>query len=121
MTLSTDLIHLRTGEDAERVVKDNENVVICCGRMGSAYVPIYKVMEDLRPRYPHVLFAEMVFCNRAAYVIKRLLDRSSYKGLPFIGCFKRGEVVHATSGVRTKDQIIRVLNGAFSIAKENGL
>ena len=48
MTLPTDLSHLETADDLQKAINENENVMVCCGRMGPMCVPVYGIMEELR-------------------------------------------------------------------------
>jgi thioredoxin 1 len=111
--LETNLKHLETKEEAESVVKNNKNVMICCGRMGPMCVPVYEIIEELRPRYPHIVFTDMDFDIRAAMFIKRLPECLSFMGLPFTVYFKEGKVVHATASIQTKMQIVAILDKFF--------
>jgi len=56
--LDTKLKHLEAGEQFKDVLAKNKNVMICCGRMGPMCIPVYKVMEQLEPRYRHVAFRD---------------------------------------------------------------
>jgi len=57
--LSTNLKHLETNEETQKVLKENENVMICCGRMGPMCIPVYGIMEGLEQQYPHVAVRDM--------------------------------------------------------------
>lgn len=118
--LKTNLIHLETEQDFEDTIKNNANVMICCGRMGPMCIPVYAMMEELRPHYQHVVFTDMDFDNRRTAVhIRRLPECSSFKGLPFTVYFKNSKVARATSSLQTKIQIMKILDEVFpSDAKE---
>ncbi|MBN1602561.1 MAG: hypothetical protein JW915_13215 [Chitinispirillaceae bacterium] len=112
--LLTNLKHLETKNAAESLVHCNENVMICCGRMGPMCVPVYEIMEELQPRYPHVVFADMEFDTKDAAFIKNLPECRSFMGLPFTVYFKNGKAVHSTSSIQTEDQITTILNNVFT-------
>ncbi|MBN1128586.1 MAG: thioredoxin family protein [Chitinispirillaceae bacterium] len=111
--LETNLKHLETEEELESAVKSNPNVIICCGRMGPMCVPVYGIMEELRPRYPHVVFTDMDFDIPVAMFIKRLPECRSFMGLPFTVYFKGGKVVRATSGIQTTNQMLKIVDEIF--------
>ena len=111
--LKTNLKHLETEEDGKEVLENNENVMICCGRMGRMCIPVYSVMEQIENEYSHVAFRDQEFYATAADFIKSLPECSSFMGLPFTVYFKNGKVVAATSSVQTKEQITRILDKAF--------
>ena len=111
--LQTGLGHI-TSEDAFReVLENNENVMICCGRMGPMCLPVYDVMESIEEDYPQVAFRDMAFDEPVARVIRTLPETSTFRGLPFTVYFKNGEVVHATSSIQSMDQVTSVLDEKF--------
>ncbi len=108
--LHTNLKHLETEQEVNEVVENNEKVVICCGRMGPMCLPVYSIMEDLEPRYPHIAFYDQDFDIHAAGIIKNLPDCALFMGLPFTVYFKNGTVVAATSSIQNKDQVMKILD-----------
>ena len=112
--LQTNLTHLNTEEDFKKVLDENENVMICCGRMGPMCVPVYGVMEDLQDDYKHVTFRDMEFDNPSAHVIRNLPECQNFSGLPFTVYFKNGELVKATSSIQSMEQVKELLDLNFS-------
>lgn len=117
--LQTGLKHLQSEEELRQVLRDHENVMICCGRMGPMCIPVYKAMEQLQPRYPHVAFRDLEFDIPAANFVKGLPQCASFMGLPFTVYFKGGEVAAATSSIQSMDQIRDILNRAFGPASDS--
>jgi thioredoxin 1 len=111
--LRTNLKHLETEEETREALENNENVVICCGRMGPMCTPVYAILSQLETQYPHVRFYDQDFDIPAARFIKRLPECASFRGLPFTVCFKRSKVVAATTSIQTKDQITQILDREF--------
>jgi len=111
MTLQTDLKHLATSDDFNKFIQENENVMICCGRMGPMCIPVYGVMEELEEdkTYEKVKFADMLFDNPHAAVIRNLPECSSFMGLPFTVYFKDGKLAKATSSIQNKEQITEII------------
>ena len=111
--LHTNLKHLQTRKDIDDVLKQNENVMICCGRMGPMCLPVYGAMMEMENDYPHVAFRDMEFDIPDADFIRSLPEVSHFMGLPFTVYFKEGKVVAATSSIQTKDQVEEILKREF--------
>jgi thioredoxin 1 len=113
--LMTNLTHIETEDEFDNIVNNNENVMICCGRMGPMCVPVYEVMEELEKEdeYKHVKFADMDFDIPTAAIIRNLPECSSFYGLPFTVYYKNGEVVKATTSIQSRDQITEILDEIF--------
>lgn len=110
MTLPTNLKHVTSEADFSEILNENENVMICCGRMGPMCVPVYAAMEELQEEYPHVEFRDMAFDSPDAHVIRELPECRGFMGLPFTVYFKNGKVVKATSSIQSKEQITAILD-----------
>jgi thioredoxin 1 len=111
--LHTNLKHRETEAETREALEKNENVVICCGRMGPMCTPVYAILSQLETQYPHVHFYDQDFDIPAARFIRRLPECASFRGLPFTVYFKRSKVIAATTSIQTKDQITRLLDREF--------
>jgi len=111
--LNTRLKHLENNKQTQEALK-NDNVVICCGRMGPMCVPVYAIMSWLEPQYPNVRFYDMDFDTAVANFIKRLPECASFRGLPFTVYFKNSKVVAATTSIQTQDEMVEILDKEFS-------
>ncbi len=114
MTLMTNLEHVITADQHAELLANNENVMICCGRMGPMCVPVYAAMEELREEYPNVKFMDMLFDSPEAGVIRNAPECVGFMGLPFTMYYKNGKVVKATSSIQSKEQIKEILDENFS-------
>ena len=116
MTLQTNLKHVVTEDDYNKIINENENVMICCGRMGPMCLPVYDVMEEFEngDEYNHIEFRDMLFDNPNSHVIRNLSECQGFMGLPFTVYFKNGKVVSATSSIQSAEQIEEILNKEFS-------
>jgi len=112
--LQTELTHIESEEAFKATLEENENVMICCGRMGPMCVPVYEVMEEIEDEYKHVKFADLEFDSAHSHVIRTLPECQSFNGLPFTVYFKNGNVVKATSSIQDMDQVTSVLNDNFT-------
>ncbi len=108
--LQTALEHIESEQDFKDTLAANENVMICCGRMGPMCLPVYDVMEALTPSYPHVAFRDMAFDEPVGRIIRSLPETAGFTGLPFTVYFKAGKVVSATSSIQTMDQVTAILD-----------
>jgi len=113
MTLQTGLSHLTTAEDVNKAINENENVMVCCGRMGPMCVPVYGIMEELEDKYTEVKFMDMAFDSQEAHVIRNLPECQGFAGLPFTVYYKKGQVVKATSSIQDMDQVTTILESEF--------
>ncbi|MBZ0242299.1 MAG: thioredoxin [Bacteroidales bacterium] len=113
MVLPTPLKHVETADELSKLINENENVMVCCGRMGPMCIPVYGVMEELQEEYPHVEFRDMAFDSPEASVIRNLPECSSFMGLPFTVYYKNGKVAAATSSIQNRDQITAILDKEF--------
>lgn len=113
MVLPTNLEHVATAKDLQQLIEQNENVMVCCGRMGPMCIPVYGVMEELRDEYTHVAFRDMAFDSPEAAVIRNLPECRNFMGLPFTVYYKNGKVVAATSSIQSRDQITKILDREF--------
>ena len=111
--LITGVKHLKSQEEIEELLKNNKNVMICCGRMGPMCIPVYGIMETLGSKYPHVQMRDLDFDTPPASYIKNLPECASFMGLPFTVYFKNGKVVEATSSIQTEKQVAGILDRVF--------
>ncbi len=111
--LNTNLTHVLSVQEHSKLLQENENVMICCGRMGPMCIPVYEVMEELEGEYKNVKFADMEFDSADAKVIRNLDECRGFQGLPFVVYYKNGKVVKATSSIQNRDQVTAILDEKF--------
>lgn len=111
--LYTNLNHIESAADHARILSENENVMVICGRMGPMCIPVYEIAEKLEKEYPHVKFYDMEFDHPEAAVIRNLPEVRSFMGIPFTIYYKNGKVVKATSSIQTQKQVTDILNEEF--------
>ena len=111
--LNTNLKHLQSANELEKTINENENVMVCCGRMGPMCIPVYGAMEKLEGDYQNVAFYDMEFDNPEAHIIRNLPECKNFRGLPFTVYYKNGKVVAATPSIQTKEQITEILDREF--------
>jgi thioredoxin 1 len=113
--LLTNLKHIESEEAFHKVINENENVMICCGRMGPMCVPVYAIMKEVEPDYPHVQFLDLEFDGPIGHVIRNLPECRGFMGLPFTVYFKNGKVAAATASIQAMDQVCNILDREFGI------
>jgi len=111
--LYTNLTHINSAEEHARILNENENVMVICGRMGPMCIPVYGIAEELEDEYGHVKFCDMEFDNPEAHVIRNLPEVKGFMGIPFTIYYKNGKVVKATSSIQSKQQVTSILNEKF--------
>lgn len=113
--LYTNLDHLLSAADLEKAIKENENVMVICGRMGPMCIPVYGIAEELEEEYKHVKFFDMEFDNPEAHIIRSLPEVRGFMGIPFTIYYKNGKVVKATSSIQTREQVKTILDREFAV------
>lgn len=111
--LYTNLNHIETADQHSKIINENENVMVICGRMGPMCIPVYGIAEELEDEYSHVKFFDMEFDNPEAHVIRNLPEVRGFMGIPFTIYYKNGEVVKATSSIQSKQQVTSILDEKF--------
>lgn len=112
--LITNLYHIESADEYKNYIEENENVMICCGRMGPMCVPVYNAMEILEKDYSHVKFADMYFDIPEASIIREAPECKNFRGLPFTVYYKNSKIIKATSSIQSKEQIKAILDVEFS-------
>jgi thioredoxin 1 len=115
--LQTNLKHILSEAEFRKTILENEHVMICCGRMGPMCVPVYAIMKELEPDYPHVGFFDLEFDGIHAHVIRNLPECKGFMGLPFTVYFKNGQVAAATTSIQSRDQVRHILDQTFGSKK----
>ena len=111
--LQTNLKHFLSASEHQKFIEQNENVMICCGRMGPMCIPVYGIMEEIEPQYPQVKFADMEFDNPEAHVIRNAPECRGFMGIPFTVYYKNGKLVKATSSIQTMAQVKSIIDTHF--------
>jgi thioredoxin 1 len=111
--LKTSLKEIETTTELQTVISENENVMVCCGRMGPMCLPVFKIMEELEEEFSNIKFRAMAFDNPEAAPIKNAPECRGFMGLPFTMYYKNGKVVHATSSIQNIQQVTGILNKVF--------
>jgi thioredoxin 1 len=112
--LYTNLKHIESADEHAKILSENENVMVICGRMGPMCIPVYGIAEELEKKYPHVQFFDMEFDNPEAHVIRDIPEVRNFMGIPFTIYYKNGKVVKATSSIQTKQQVTSILDEQFA-------
>lgn len=115
--LYTNLKHIETAAEHQKLITENENVMICCGRMGPMCIPVYGIMEDIEGEYKHVKFADMEFDSPESHVIRNVPEVRSFMGIPFTMYYKNGKLVKATSSIQSMAQVRNILDSEFAVTK----
>ena len=112
--LQTNLAHITSEKEFHETLLSNENVMICCGRMGPMCIPVYGVMEEIKDEYSHVAFRDLEFDSPDGRLVRNLPECQNFRGLPFTVYFRNGKVVKATSSIQTKEQVTDILDAEFA-------
>lgn len=113
--LYTNLKHIEKVIDQNRVLEQNENVVIICGRMEKDSITVYRIAEELEKQFPQVKFFDMEFDNPESTALKNTIEYYNITHIPIIGFFKSGNLVNVLFGTHTYQEIADELKKEYSI------
>ncbi|MBN1185079.1 MAG: thioredoxin [Bacteroidales bacterium] len=108
--LDTAIREIETKDELQKIINENENVMVCCGRMGPMCIPVYETMEELEEEREHVKFFSMAFDSPESVVIRQAPLCRGFMGLPFTVYYKNGEMVKATTSIQNREQITAILD-----------
>jgi thioredoxin 1 len=111
--LRTGLQEIETAKELGKFISENENVMVCCGRMGPMCMPVYDAMEELAEERSNIKFRVMAFDNPEAAIIRNAPECRGFMGLPFTMYYKNGQVVHSTSSIQNMQQVTGILDKHF--------
>ena len=111
--LMTAIQEIETSAELEKIISENESVMVCCGRMGPMCIPVYDVMEELEDERSNIKFFTMGFDTPEAGIIRNAPMCNGFMGLPFTAYYKNGEMVKATSSIQSREQIVSILDEEF--------
>jgi len=103
--LRTGVQEIENAQELQKIISENENVMVCCGRMGPMCIPVYDIMEELEEGRPEVKFYSMAFDSSESEVIRKAPECRGFMGLPFTMYYKNGQVVKATSSIQDMTQV----------------
>lgn len=112
--LYTNLNHIECAEEYARIINENENVMIICGRMGPLCIPVYRIAEELEEKYSHVKIYDMEYDHPEFYFFHDLPEVQNFPEYPFTVYYKNGKIVKATAGLQTKTQLTAILEKEFA-------
>lgn len=112
--LQTNLHEIESAAELQKIINENENVMVCCGRMGPMCIPVYDAMEELQEERKNVKFYAMAFDSPESNVIKGAPECRGFMGLPFTMYYKNGKVAQATTSIQSMQQITQILDKHFS-------
>jgi thioredoxin 1 len=108
--LQTAVHEIETAAELEKIINENENVMVSCGRMGPMCIPVYDDMEELEEERPEIKFYTMGFDTPEAAPIRNAPMCRGFMGLPFTVYYKNGKMVEATSSIQNREQITSILD-----------
>ncbi len=105
---------IETASELEKIINENENVMVCAGRMGPMCIPIYEAMEELEEERPNIKFYSMAFDSSEAAPIRNADMCRGFMGLPFTVYYKNGQMAQATTSIQSREQITSILDKHLS-------
>jgi len=112
--LQTAVHEIETAAELGKIISENENVMVSCGRMGPMCIPVYDIMEELEEEKPDIKFYTMGFDTSEAAPIRYAPMCRGFMGLPFNAYYKNGKMVKTTSSIQNREQITSILDEYLS-------
>lgn len=97
--LYTSLKHIECASELNRIILENEQVVVICGRMDPASVSVYRMADELEKNYPQVQFFDMEYDDPESETLRKLPEVIEFAETPFTVYFREGKLVKAASGI----------------------
>jgi thioredoxin 1 len=114
--LYTSLKHIECASELNRIILENDRVVVICGRMDPASVSVYRMADELEKKYPQVQFFDMEYDDPESENLRKLPEVIEFAETPFTVYFREGKLVKAASGILS---IIQVSNSLMEDLKNN--
>ncbi|MBA7519837.1 hypothetical protein ES705_11925 [subsurface metagenome] len=111
--LETAVNEIEIAKELEKIISENENVMVSCGRMGPMCIPVYDAMEELEEERTNIKFYVMGFDTPEAVPIRNAPMCRGFMGLPFNVYYKNGKMVKATASIQDREQIESILDEFF--------
>lgn len=111
--LETAVYEIEIATELEKIIEENENVMVCCGRMGPMCIPVYDTMEELEEERTNIKFYVMGFDTPEAAPIRNAPMCRGFMGLPFNVYYKNGKMVKATTSIQDREEIESILDEFF--------
>lgn len=108
--LRTNVHEIETAAELQKILNENENVMVCCGRMGPMCIPVYEIMGELEEEYDNVKFYSMAFDSPESAAIRTAPQCRGFMGIPFTMYYKNGKVAKATTSIQSMSQVKENLN-----------
>jgi len=108
--LYTNLRHIESITEFQKVIGEIENVLIICGNMGVDSIQVYRISEKLEALYPKVKFFDMEFENPESKFVCELFEHEKDNTVPYVVYYQNGEMVNRTSGIQTWEQMTEKLD-----------
>ncbi len=105
--LNTNVKEIKSPEEYEEYVNNNDSLVICAGRLGPMCIPVYIAMEQMEKeeQFKDVKLMTVDFDTASAIAIRKNEKCRNFMGLPFTAYYKNGKMVHATSSIQSRMQL----------------
>lgn len=113
--LYTNLEHIETAADFKKIISENENIVIVCGRMGPVCIPVYRTIEELGDEFRQIKFFDMEYDNPEFYFYHLRPEVQYLEEIPFTTFYHRGEAVKSVGGFQTKAQLKKFLGEVITV------
>ncbi len=113
--LYTNLKHIENHEEYLKAIHGHKNVMIICGRMDPESIQVYAAAEALAADCCHISMYDIEADSPYTQFLQNIPEVKNLSGIPFIVCFKNGNVVSVSRNKSSKAQITELLDNAFGL------
>ena len=112
--LYTNLNHIELSGQLQKVIENNENVVLCYGKMNYDCVPVFNALELLENEFSFIKMYDVEYDNPEFNDFKQSLQNLNLSQLPYVLLFKKGKVHNAFSGTKNENQLREIFNAVYN-------
>jgi thioredoxin 1 len=116
--LYTNLKHIESAIDYNRVISENKSTVLVCGNMEPLSVQIYHLVESFVKDYKHVTFFDIEYDNPEFIEIRNLASSKKVE-IPFVALYRNGILVKVINGYPMKKQLKEVFKTEYGTRPVN--
>jgi len=112
--LYTNLKHIESIKQLNDVIGNNNNVVMCYGRMNSDCIPVFNALEQLESELSDVQIYDIEYDNPEFEDFKQSTHSLTMTELPYLIFFQNGEVREVFAGKKDENQLRTSIHSIYN-------
>jgi len=115
--LYTNLNHIESTSQLNSIIENNDNVVMCYGRMNHDCVAVFNALEMLENELPDVQIYDIEYDNPEFEDFKQSTRSLTMAELPYLILFKNGVVQEVNTGKKDENQLRTLIQKTYQFQK----